>query len=428
MTIENQPIPTSYGTTNPILSAIDTHNMEPLQTISKLSSPSAHRSYREPLWDIFEFVRQVLSKEAPGFRIFVKKNGDKRIEALALGERFYRLMNNFMARIPESTDPAGFVGLFRDCCIELKLYYNPFGKAGDYHRPGADGKDMNGAELFNDLLELIRKRAQHDKRCKNYLNFAEDYDLDELRNVVAYFDDLFVDYSKILVVRVDLGYQACEADKISFERAHRDIQRFINYRQWHTCFKHCIGYVIGRERGTSSNTENGGNGRGYHFHCFMLFNGQKEKNDVELAKQIIDYWQTRIVNSRRTPADARTQTWFCNCNLGHYRHNGIGMVQHSDELKRWHMISALIYLTKRSQSLGDDVPPGTRALTKGQHKPRALETRGRPRQYMIQGKKVSIQRRDHSSGDFLQAGTMLLTSTLPFTSGEPPRILPSCLS
>lgn len=83
------------------------------------------------------------------------------------------------------------------------------------------------------------------------------------------------------------------------------------------------------------------------------------------------------------------------------------MVQHSDELKRYHMISALIYLTKRSQGLGDDVPPGTRALTKGEYKPLAIETRGRPRQVMIQGEKVSVRRGGHPSGDFLQPGQML---------------------
>lgn len=371
-----------------------------------------YRSIREPLWDIHEFVRQVLSKEAPGFRIFVKKNGEKRIERLALGERFYQRINNFMTRIPEGSQPAGFVGLFRDCCIELQLYYNPFGKTGDYHRPGIDGKGMNGAELFNALLELIRKRAQSDKRCKDYLNFSEDYDFDELKSVVAYIDDLFVDYTKILVVRVDLGYQACETDKITFERAHRDIQRFINYRHWHACFKHCIGYVIGRERGTGSLKENGGHGRGYHFHCFILFDGQKVKNDVELSMKVIDYWQSHIVNSPRTPENERIKTWFCNCNAREldYRYNGIGMVPHSDELKRWHMIFAMIYLTKNSQGLGDDVPPGTRALTKGQCKPRKPETRGRPRRITIQGEKISIQRRKPSSGVFRNPGQNVLTN------------------
>lgn len=407
MTINNQSTTEDSEPFFPEHDSIDTHNMESVPTVSKQPGVSAYPSIRESLWEIHEFVRLVLSKQSPGFRIHVKKNGDKRIEALALGERFYSLMNNFMARIPMPCQPAGFVGLFLDCCIELQLFLNPFGKPGDYHRPSIDGKDMNGAELFNALLALIRKRARNDRRCKDYLNFDEDYDLNELKSVVAYFDDLFMDYSKILAVRVDLGYQADEADKITFERAHRDIQRFINYRQWHACFKHCIGHVVGRERGTTPIQIKGGNGRGYHFHCFLLFDGQKVKDDVELARQIIDYWQNRIVNSRRTPDDERTKTCFFNCNLkartSGYQYDGIGMVQHSDELKRWHLISALIYLTKRSQALGDDVPPCTRALTKGQYKPRALETRGRPRHVMIQGKKISVRRGGHPSGDFLQA-------------------------
>lgn len=83
------------------------------------------------------------------------------------------------------------------------------------------------------------------------------------------------------------------------------------------------------------------------------------------------------------------------------------MVQHLNELKRWHILSALFDLTKRSQALGDDVPSGTRTLTKGQYKPRAFDTRGRPRQVVIQGEKVSVRRGGHPSGDFLQPGHML---------------------
>lgn len=384
-----------------------------MSTAAVTSDARALHNYdfmRESLWDIHDFVRRVLSNESPGFLVHEKKNGYKKIEPLSLGKRFYGRINNFMARIPLPCQPAGFVGLFLDCCIELKLFYNPFGKAGDYHRLGIDGADINGAELFNALLALIRKRARSDRRCKDYLKFAEGYDLNELKSVVTYFDKLFHDYSKILVVRVDLGYQTEEADKISFERAHRDIQRFINRRQWYACFEHCIGHVVGRERGTGSTKENGGNGRGFHFHCFILFDGQKEKKDVELAEKIIDYWENRIVNSRRTPQDERLKTWHFNCNdkarKSGYRYNGIGMVRHSDELKRWNMISALIYLTKRAQALGDDVPRGTRALTKGEYQPRPLETRGRPRQIMIQGEKVLVRRGGQPSGDFLQPGQM----------------------
>lgn len=360
-----------------------------LTTVSIQPLGLSYQEMRQPLWEIHEFVRQVLASHAPGFRVTTKMNGEKTIEYLALGRRYYKEVNKYLARIPSNSQPAGFVGLFLDCCYELKLFHNPFHLPGTYHRP-----EMIGAETFNALLKLIRKRSHRDKRCKDYLNFAEDYDIVGLKKVVGFFDYLFLDYSKILVVRVDLGYQADEAGKISFERAHRDIQRFINYRKWHACFEHCIGYVTVRERGTNSVRENGDHGRGYHFHCLILFNGQKVKDDVDLARRIIDYWENRIVNTPRTPEAKRIKTWFFNCNAhqSRYQYNGIGMVQHSDELKRWHMIFALIYLMKCSQGLGDDVPPGTRSWTKGEYRPQAVETRGRPRQLVIQGEKVRVQR------------------------------------
>lgn len=407
MTINNRSTTEDSEPFFPEQDSIDTHNMGSVSTASATTdAPLLHNyvSMRESLWDIHDFVRQVLNKEAPGFRITAKKNGDKRIEALALGEQFYRRMNNYMARIPRTGPAAGFVGLYLDCCIELKLFYNPFGKPGDFHRPG-----MNGAELFNALLELIRTRAKRDKRCKKFLNFDEDFDLEELSSVVDYFNALFVDYTKILTVRVDLGYAADEADKITFEKARSDIKRFVNNRHWHGFFEHCIGFVIGRERGTGSVQENGGTGRGYHFHCFVLFDGQKEKNDVELAKKIIDYWENRIVNSPRRPLEPRIKTWHRNCNAVQtgYQYNGIGMVQHFDELKRWHMIFALIYLTKRSQALGDDVPPRTKALTKGEHIPHEVEARGRPRQLMINGQLVRVPRQAMRVGGFLQPRDMV---------------------
>ncbi len=47
---------------------------------------------------------------------------------------------------------------------------------------------------------------------------------------------------------------------------------------------------------------------------------------------------------------------------------GAAPLLHSDELKHWHIITAVIYLTKNPHVLGGDVLPGTGALTKGQYK------------------------------------------------------------
>lgn len=349
----------------------------------------SYEAMRQPLWDIHEFVQQVLATESPGFDITTKRNGGKKIEPLRLGRKHYKLINNYMARIPLPCKPAGLIGLFLDCCIELRLFFNPFGKAANFHRPG-----MNGAEIFNALLVLIRNRAKNDNRCRRLLNISNDYDLVEMKSIVPYINALFRQSPKILVVRVDLGYEADEAEKITFARANKDIGRFVNNRHWHAFFEHCIGFVIGREKGTGAAQENGGNGRGYHYHCFMLFDGQIEKNDEGLGWKIIDYWKNRIVNSPRMPESQRIKAWGHNCNArkDEYQYCGIGMIKHFDELKRSHMFYSILYITKNSQHLGEDAPVRSKAMSKGNLKQKKVEYRGRKRQLMINGKKVLISR------------------------------------
>jgi len=299
---------------------------------------------------------------------------------MALGRRYYRLLNNLIARIPMPCKAPGLVGLFIDCCVELKLFYNPFGKSGDYHRPG-----MIGAELFNALLDLIRKRAQKDQRCRKLLRIAQDYDLQQMRSIVQYINALFRLYSKLLVVRVDLGYLAEEADRITFEKANDDITRFVNRHHWYPEFQNWVGFVIGREYGAGSESENGERGRGYHFHCYVFFYGQKEKNDKRLADAMITYWNNRIVNRRNTPEDERIKTWTHNCHMrdDQYAYSGIGRIAHSDEVKRTNLLYALLYLTKNSQELGDAAPPKSKTISMGQIPESRHELRGRRRQLMI---------------------------------------------
>jgi len=365
------------------MSTITTNQTDAIQPTPTEHSDSKLIDYellRQPLWDIHEFLAQVLAHAHPGFAIRTSKHGTRSIEAMALGRRYYRLLNNLIARIPMPSKAPGLVGLFIDCCVELQLFYNPFGKPGDYHRPG-----MNGAELFNALLDLIRKRAKKDQRCRKLLHIAEDYDLQQIKSIITYINALFRLYSKLLVVRVDLGYLAEEADRITFEKANDDITRFVNRHHWYPEFRNWVGFVIGREYGAGSESENGERGRGYHFHCFIFFNGQKEKNDKRLADAMIDYWNNRIVNRRNTREDERIKTWTHNCHMrdDQYAYSGIGRIAHSDEVKRTNLLYALLYLTKNSQELGDAAPPKSKTISMGQIPERTLERRGRRRHLMI---------------------------------------------
>lgn len=342
---------------------------------------------RQPLWEIHEFVDHVISHDHPGFECTVNKHGERCIKPMALGKRYYHQINSLIARVPMPCQAPGLVGLFIDCCVELQLFFNPFGKPGDYHRPG-----MNGAELFNALLDLIRKRAKKDKRCRKLLRIADDYDLQQMKAITKYINALFRLYSKLLVVRVDLGYLAEEADRITFEKANDDITRFVNRHHWYPEFRNWVGFVIGREYGAG--LDNGGKGRGYHFHCYILFDGQKEKNDDRLAKALISYWDNRIVNRRNTAEDQRIQTWTHNCHQrsDQYVYSGIGRIAHSDEAKRTNLLYALLYLTKNSQELGDAAPPKSKTISMGQIPDIRYEPRGRKRQIMNGRDVVAVPR------------------------------------
>ena len=356
---------------------------------------TTYESIRQPLWDIHEFVREVLAKDSKGFLVTPQRNGSKSIEALALGRKYYRLINNYLGRIPMPCTAPGLIGLFIDCCIEFQLFLDPFGKPSDHHRHG-----MNGAELFNELLDLIRTRAKKDKRCKKFLNIAADYDLVQMKSVEKYVSDLFRSYSKILVVRVDLGYAADEADKVTFERAKRDIGHFVNRHHCYPGFSNWIGFVIRRERGIEANTRHDGIGRGFHFHCFVFFDGQKERDDRRLAHELTDYWADRIINRRNTRENQRIKPWAHRCNdrKDQYQYCGIGMISHSDEVKRTNLLYAILYITKNSQLLGDEAPPHSRSISKGEIDAKISERRGRRRQLLIGGKMVKLPRETLNSG------------------------------
>ena len=213
-----------------------------------------------------------------------------------------------------------------------------------------------------------------------------------MKSIVRYINALFCLYSKLLVVRVDLGYSAELADSITFDQANDDITRFVNRHQWYPVFANWVGFVIGRERGTGSASENGGNGRGYHYHCYIFFDGQKEKNDKRLAEALTSYWDSRIVNRRNTPDDQRVQTWAHNCHKrdDQYAYSGIGRIAHSDEVKRTNLLYALLYLTKNSQELGDSAPPKSKSISMGQIPAHPYEPRGRPRQLAVGRKSVQV--------------------------------------
>lgn len=298
--------------------------------------------YGYSIWDIHDFVKKVLSNNSPAFVLNNNKFGRQVIKPLALG-RFYPLINSYIGRLPNKFEPYGYIAIFVDSCKDLHLLQGRFTALGNIHRPG-----MNGAELFNELLTMIRKKSKIEKYQKIVKNF-ESNDMRMLNSLKGYIDGLFKTYSKLLVLRIDFSYRKEYAANITCEEAEADLLHFLSNWRGNKLFKHRVGYIRKIEY-----TEV----KGYHFHCIFFLNGQAQEGDYYLANQFCDYWKTNITKGRGLAHN-------CNADKNGYKFCGIGMIDHSDEVKRSYLLYAVSYLTKKDQLIGVPNLGKCKAITKG---------------------------------------------------------------
>ena len=151
-----------------------------------------------------------------------------------------------------------------------------------------------------------------------------------------YVDALQEKYSKLCVVRLDLGYKKDETNKvdITLEKANKDINRLLNNRRNNSTFDNNVGYVLKTEYGEN---------RDIHFHSYFFYDGQKVQKDMIKGEDIGKYWSENITNKQGT---------YYNCNRNDYKNNhAIGILDYRDTEKRRKLDIAMEYLVKDEQSI-----------------------------------------------------------------------------
>lgn len=150
-----------------------------------------------------------------------------------------------------------------------------------------------------------------------------------------YVDALQEKYSKLCVVRLDLGYKKDETNKAkTLEKANKDINRLLNNRRNNSTFDNNVGYVLKTEYGED---------RDVHFHSYFFYDGQKVQKDMIKGEDIGKYWSENITDKQGT---------YYNCNRNDYKDNhAIGMLDYRDVEKRRKLDNAMAYLVKEEQSI-----------------------------------------------------------------------------
>lgn len=183
-----------------------------------------------------------------------------------------------------------------------------------------------------------------------------------LESTKEYVDALQDKYSKLNVIRIDLGYKKDVSDSITLEDINKDFNRLLNNRRNNCTFDGNVGYVAKKEDGEE---------RGLHIHAMFFYDGQKIHKDILKGKQIGEYWEEVITKGKGN---------YHNCNMNDYKEKGVGMLAHNDKEKREKLNTAMSYLCKDDEQhiSATNGSVKNRAFVRGTI-PKKKSTKGRPR-------------------------------------------------
>lgn len=145
---------------------------------------------------------------------------------------------------------------------------------------------------------------------------------------------LFRRYSRLLFVRVDLGYLKDAMHLVDIEDLHRHLKKLrelIGNKK--TCFEGLVGHAIAIEQGHE---------HGYHCHVLLIYNGAKRRKDTYLGQAVGEKWESIT--------DGLGSYYNCNhpANKRAYEESGtlgIGMISRHDEQAVDNAIRTALYLT-----------------------------------------------------------------------------------
>ncbi|MDO8774473.1 MAG: inovirus-type Gp2 protein [Burkholderiaceae bacterium] len=158
-----------------------------------------------------------------------------------------------------------------------------------------------------------------------------------LKGLIQLIDRLFERHSRLLILRMDLGYQEHVAEFISVDDAQMHREHLLGDRRHHAeVFEGLLGYAWSLEYGDE--------GAGYHYHLLAFYDGSVRKDDIGIGLAIQHLW------SQITEANGRC--YISNFDKARFELEGIlgiGMIHRDDLGYRKNLVERVAtYLHKKS--------------------------------------------------------------------------------
>lgn len=226
------------------------------------------------------------------------------------------------------------------------------------------------ASMLNGFVRHIKKSMAG----PNFKNKIDDFERSSHKNyssLMGYLNALFETHSKLLVLRIDLGYHQMfnglgEGSRIlpyHVVKKHRDtlirnLRVFLKKRLSKDCY---VGYALKLEYGAQ---------KAWHYHALIILNGQRVREDTNIAMMIGEYW--------KSITHGMGLYYNCNAHKSRYQTLGIGLIDHRNTVLRDGLKKAVAYMTKTDLCAKLVIPGKGRAFSRGEM-PKKTKAQGRPR-------------------------------------------------
>lgn len=201
--------------------------------------------------------------------------------------------------------------------------------------------------MTNDNERINLSNYEYDTTIYDHLTlddllYGSRRNMEDLKKLI---NRLFEYHSRILVVRIDLGYKSEVSQSIPLEAVQMHRERLLSDRRNHPeVFEDLLGYAWC--------FENGEHGGGYHYHLLALYDGAERRDDIGIGLAIRDLWNT-IVNG------------YGHCYISNFDKDklaregnlGIGMIHRDNVPARINLIEKVAaYIAKKCTAF--DMPSG----------------------------------------------------------------------
>jgi Inovirus Gp2 len=254
---------------------------------------------------IVDTMEKIVRTRSELFHVVAAKGdkGSQHVKMTALGKEFLALLKKSYVSIQESFSSHKFHPL-----LEL------FNKHVREMSPACSMALPADVPFLNRAVEAIREEGKS-QAFRDVRDGFVRWSRESTKSLLRYVDALFAKYSRLLVVRLDVGYRKAPGighPLLTHQEVSEHRKQFFQFvRRGYRA--RLLGYAWSLEFGRA---------KGFHYHLLLFFDANQVRSDYVIGEELGQFWRDVATYGMGT---------YHNCSRNTYTRHGLGMIQFTEK-------------------------------------------------------------------------------------------------